>query len=140
VQPIGNRDRVPHPNWVAYGTDAFLEWLLDVHRDETVVMRVYAQFLFTVDKLELLGPRVDDPRKIKKLEGYDGLGEARYNDNSGAYREFFKFGRLGGQKVVVFADGDRKTSNDFRRSRYDRADRTLDAAFTEHGITHARDW
>jgi hypothetical protein len=122
-----------------YGTDEFADWLVNCHGDWNVVMRVYAHFLDTVDKLSLVGPLVD-PKWVKKLRGFDGLGETRFNDISGAYRCFFKFGRLGGQPVILFADADSKTSDDFLQRRYERADRLLDQAMADHGIVFARDW
>ena len=113
---------------------------MSCHSDENVVMRVYLHLMHTIDMLEAVGPGVD--RKwAKPLKGFAGLGEARYNDStSRAYRSFFKFGRWSGQRVVVFADGDSKTTSDFLKTRYERADRILDAAMTAEGILPAREW
>lgn len=113
---------------------------MSVHADENVVMRVYAHAATIIDKLELAGPWVNDPRYVKKLTSHNGLGEGRYRDATGAYRFFFKFGRLNGERVVLFADGDRKTSDDFRPARYRRAEQAVDAAFDEFGVVHADEW
>jgi hypothetical protein len=122
------------------GTDEFVEWLSTCHEDYNVFQRVYGHLLDTVDKLELVGPRID-PKWGKKLRGCNGLGEARYNDSgSRAFRSFFKFGRLNGQRVVLFADGDSKTSDDFLPVRYVRAGRLVDEAMAAHGIVLAQDW
>jgi hypothetical protein len=132
--------RVATQRWVVLGTDNFVEWLMSCHNDMNVVMRVYAHLMDTIDKLEAAGPSID--RKwAKPLKGFDGLSEARYNDaTSRAYRSFFKFGRLDGRRVVVFADGDSKTTGDFLQTRYERAGRILDEAMAEAGIRAARDW
>jgi hypothetical protein len=118
-----------------------MEWLMSAHSDMTVLIeRVHPHFADIVDRLELVGPRVDNEKIVKKLKGHHGLGEGRYRDSSGAYRFFFAFGRLGGQRVVVFTDGDRKTRDDFRPERYRRAERATGAAFDEHGVVVANDW
>lgn len=132
--------RIANPRWVVYGTDEFGEWLSTCHDDSNVFMRVYAHLMDTVDKLELAGPR-SDPKWAKKIRGHGGLGEARFNDsNSRAFRSFFKFGRLNGRPVVLFADGDSKTSDDFLPARYERASRKVDAAMAANGIVPAQDW
>jgi hypothetical protein len=137
MQSIGGRVR--NPRWVALGTDEFAAWLSGCHGDPNVFLRVFTHLMDTIDKLELVGPRTD--RKwAKKLRGFDGLGEVRYNDNAGAFRAFFKFGRRNGQPVIVFADGDSKTADDFLHTRYERADRAIDEAMAAHGIVFARDW
>jgi hypothetical protein len=104
------------------------------------MLRVYSHVMHSIDQLESVGPRID--RKwAKPLKGFDGLSEVRYNDSaSRAYRAFFKFGRLDGRRVVVFADGDSKTDDDFLPARYTKADRILDEAMAGAGITSARDW
>jgi hypothetical protein len=137
LNPLGGR--VAAPIWKAYGSDAFADWLADCHLDPNVFMRVYAHFVNIVDKIELSGPHAD-AKWVKKLEGYGGLGEARYNDGTGAYRMFFKFGRLGLEPVAVFADGDRKNSDDFPPERYEKALRLVDACLESEGVDEAKDW
>ncbi len=138
MHPIGGR--VQSPRWVALGTDRFVAWLLECHDDQKVFLRVYAHMTDMIDKLELAGPAVD--RKwAKKLRDHDGLGEIRYNDGgSRAFRAFFRFGRQGARRVIVFGDGDSKTSDDFSRERYERANRLILEEMDEHGITTAQDW
>ena len=130
--------RVAHPRWVAYGSETFANWLLS-HNDPDVFERVHTHMMDIVDKLELAGP-LAGARLVTKLKGFEGLGEARYNDPTGAYRAFFKFGRLGSQPVVLLGDGDKKTNPDFPQSRYKTANRRLDAQMARFGIAFARDW
>jgi hypothetical protein len=113
---------------------------MDCHNDSNVVLRVYTHLMDTVDKLELVGPHVD--RKWgKKLRGHDGLGEARFNDRrSRAFRSFFRFGRIDGRRVVFFADGDSKTSEDFLEARYEQSNRRVLEAMAEHGVRPYPDW
>jgi hypothetical protein len=138
VRPIGGR--VADPQWTAYGTDEFAEWLMNLHADHNVFLRVYNRLMDRVDRLELVGPRVDDERKVRKLHHHNGLGEAKCRDDSGAYRAFFKFGCWKGHKVIVFADGDYKTRDNFSDSRLDRAERAVDAAFAAFGVEHSMEW
>ena len=138
MRPIGGR--IANGQWVAYGTDGFIDWLTTLHGDPAVFLRVYEHLMDRVNRLELAGPRVDNIRLIRKLHDHNGLGEAKYKDGSGAYRAFFKFGSLNGTKVVIFADGDRKTSDNFSVSRFLRAERLVDEAFDVFGVQHSKEW
>ena len=138
MRPLGDRDRVPRPLWLVFGSDDFIEWLMSCHDDNRAFMRVYAHFLHAVDKIELAGPHAD-PKWVEKLRGGSGLWKVNYNDDTGAYRMFFKFGRRNGQRVAVFADGDRKTRDDFTPERYEKAERRVDACLSGEGVTEAKD-
>ncbi len=134
--PVGGR--VQNSKWTAFASDEFLKWLLACHNDNNAVMRVVAHFGNCVDKIELAGPH-SDPKWVERLKGGGGLWKVNYDDNTGAYRMFFKFGRRGSQRVALFADGDRKTRNDFTADRYERAERQVDACMTAEGVVEAKD-
>ena len=137
--------RIANPRWTALGCDDFVDWLTKCHPDYRVFLRVFAHFTDCVDKIEIAGPLAaarSGHKWIEKLSGaqHRGLGKVNYNDSVGAFRFFFKFGTLNGRPVVVFADGDYKTSEDFRPARYLRALRLVEECMAKNGVEEAHLW
>ena len=139
MRPLGGR--VTNPRWTAYACDDFIIWLSDCHPDKRAFVRVYAHFMNCVDKIEIAGP-LAGTKWVEKLKGKEhrDLGKVNYDDSVGAFRFFFKFGTLNGRPVAVFADGDYKTSDDFRPERYERALRTVEACLAANGVKEAQVW
>jgi len=83
-------------------------------------------------KLEIAGPRVGEP-DIKKLTATDDLWEARVKDPTGAYRMFFRFGRIDRRRIVAVAYGRKKSEQSFPRPVIDLAQRKVNAFLAELG-------
>jgi hypothetical protein len=108
------------------------EWLITCTTDQAALARVMSNFNFIIQKTEIVGPRVGEP-DIKKLTATNQLWEMRVKDPTGAYRMFFRFGKVAGHRVAAVAYGRKKSENDFPRSVIDLAQRKADAFLTELG-------
>lgn len=76
--------------------------------------------------------RVGEP-DIKKLVATQGLWEARVTDPTGAYRMFFRFGRIGDRRIAAVAHGRKKSGQSLPRSVIDVTQRKVDAFLAELG-------
>jgi len=100
--------------------------------DEAAAARVMSAFNFIIQKLHIAGPRAGEP-DIKKLIATNDLWEMRVKDPTGAYRMFFRFGKVRGQRIVAVAHGRKKSEQNFARSVIDLAQRKADAYLAELG-------
>src|SRR3989304_4213796 len=81
------------PAWEVHLSTEARDWLGSCTTDQAALVRVMSSFSFIFQKLEIAGPRVGEP-DIKKLIATQGMWEARVKDPTGAYRMFFRFGRI----------------------------------------------
>ena len=62
-----------------------------------------------------------------------GMWEARVKDPTGAYRMFFRFGRIGDRRIAAVAHGRKKSRQSLPRSVIDVTQRKGDAFLAELG-------
>ena len=124
--------RPNHPGWEFFISDEARDWLLSCSTDQAAFARIASGFSLIFQKLQIAGPRVGEP-DIKKLIATDELWEIRVKDPTGAYRMFFRFGKIGGQRIVAVAYGRKKSEQNFPRSVIDQAQRKVDAFLAELG-------
>ena len=120
------------PGWVVHLSGEAIEWLTSCTMDQAALGRVMSNFNFIIQKIEIAGPTVGEP-DIKKLIATDQLWEMRVKVPTGAYRMFFRFGKVAGHRIAAVAYGRKKSENDFPRSVIDLAQRKADAFLTERG-------
>lgn len=120
------------PAWEIHLSTEARDWLIGCTTDQAALARVMSSFSMIFQKLEIAGPRVGEP-DIKKLTATDDLWEARVKDPTGAYRMFFRLGRIDGRRIVAVAYGRKKSEQTFPRSVIDLAQRKVDAFLAELG-------
>lgn len=120
------------PSWDVELSAEARDWLTSCTTDQAALARVMSAFSFIFQKLEIAGLRVGEP-DIKKLVATDQMWEARVKDSTGAYRMFFRFGKVGGRRVVAVAYGRKKSEQNFSRSVIDLAQKRVNAFLAELG-------
>ena len=120
------------PVWDVHLSQEAIEWLTGCTTDQAALGRVMSKCNFIIQKLELAGPTVGEP-DIKKLIATDQMWEMRVKDPTGAYRIYFRFGKIGNERIVAVAYGRKKSGQDFPRSVIDLAQRKVDAYLGELG-------
>src|SRR3989304_447807 len=120
------------PAWEVHLSTEARDWLISCTSDQAALARVMSSFSFIFQKLEIAGPRVGEP-DIKKLIATQGMWEARAKDSTGAYRMFFRFGRIGDRRIAAVAHGRKKSGQGLPRSVIDLAQRKVDAFLAELG-------
>lgn len=118
------------PPWEVHLSTEARDWLISCTTDQAALARVMSSFSFIFQKLEIAGPRVGEP-DIKKLVATQGLWEARVKDPTGAYRMFFRFGRIGDRRIAAVAHGRKKSRQSLPRSVIDVTQRKVDAFLAE---------
>lgn len=118
--------------WEVHLSTEARDWLISCTTDQAALARVMSSFSFIFQKLEIAGPRVGEP-DIKKLVATQGMWEARVKDPTGAYRMFFRFGRIGDRRITAVAHGRKKSEQSLPRSVIDLAQRKVDAFLAELG-------
>jgi len=121
------------PAWEVHLSIEARDWLIGCTTDQAALARVMSSFSLIFQKLEIAGPRVGEP-DIKKLIATVELWEARVKDPTGAYRMFFRFGRIGDRRIAAVAYGRKKSRQAFPRSVIDRTQRKVDAFLAELGV------
>lgn len=124
--------RKDSPGWDVHLSADAAEWLMNCTTDQAALARVMSSFNFIIQKLQIAGPRVGEP-DIKKLIATNQMWEMRVKDPSGAYRMFFRFGKVANRRVVAVAYGRKKSEQNFPRSVIDLAQRKVDAHLAELG-------
>ncbi len=120
------------PGWDVHISPEAIEWLTSCTTDQAALARVMSSFNFIIQKLAIAGPRVGEP-ETKKLTATNDMWEMRVKDATGAYRMFYRFGKVGGRRVVAVAYGRKKSEQNFPRSVIDLAQRKVDAYLAELG-------
>lgn len=121
------------PAWEVHVSIEARDWLIGCTTDQAALARVMSSFSLIFQKLEIAGPRVGEP-DIKKLIATVELWEARVKDPTGAYRMFFRFGRIGDRRIAAVAYGRKKSRQAFPRSVIDLTQRKVDAFLAELGV------
>lgn len=124
--------RPGHPGWEFFISNEARDWLMSCTTDQAAFTRIASHFSLIFQKLQIAGPRVGEP-DIKKLIATDEIWEIRVKDPTGAYRMFFRFGKIGRQRIVAVAYGRKKSEQNLPRSVIDQAQRKVDAFLAELG-------
>ena len=120
------------PAWEVHLSTEARDRLINCTTDQVALARVMSSFSLIFQKLEIAGPRVGEP-DIKKLIATQGMWEARVKDPTGAYRMFFRFGRIEDRRIAAVAHGRKKREQSLPRSVIDLAQRKVDSFLAELG-------